>query len=145
MGELSEDAEDLRVGEVSPLRILFTVRIRSYIPIWVALFLMDAMPRLISFGGRCTPSIKKFDKRPVACLMALLSMPSISVSCRSVKTPRCVALYLDLRSYSITGVLYEGFIFRFPRAFASFRTSVVILVRCSRKSRTVLMCTPSIL
>jgi hypothetical protein len=49
---------------------------------------MDARPRPISFGSCCTPSVGKLDRRTVACLMTLLSMPSI---CRSVKTQRCVA------------------------------------------------------
>mgnify|MGYP006195935561 CR=1 FL=1 len=59
----------------------------------------------ISFVGRWTPSVGKLWSMPVARRSALLRMRSISVSCLSVKTPRCVAWYLDLRSCSITRVL----------------------------------------
>ncbi len=44
------------------------------------MYLTEARPRPISFGGCCTPSVKKLDRMPlVACLMALVSMPSISL------------------------------------------------------------------
>ncbi len=72
-------------------------------------------------------------------------MRSISVSCRSVKTPRCVARYLDLRSCSITRVLYGGLRFRLASVLAMSLASLVMCARCSLKSRTVLMWTPSIL
>jgi hypothetical protein len=84
---------------------LFMVLMRCLILIWVALSLTDGSPRPISFIGRWTPSMKKFERRPVANRSARFSMPSISDSWRSLKIPRCVAWYLDLRSCSITRVL----------------------------------------
>jgi len=64
--------------------------------------------------------VVKFERRLVACLGALLSMPSISVSCRSLKTPRCVAWYLDLMNCSITSVLKEGAKFSLGEGFFKF-------------------------
>ncbi len=58
-----------------------------------------------SLSGRWTPSVGKFGRIPMACRMALLSIPYIVVSCLSFKTPRCVAWYFDLSSCSIIAVL----------------------------------------
>ena len=67
-------------------------------------------PRPASFRGVCTPSMGKLDRRPMACLIALLSIPSILVSCTSLNTPRCVACYLDFSSCSIASVLGEDLV-----------------------------------
>ena len=88
---------------------LFIVLMRCSISICVALSLTDGMPRSISLGGLCIPSVGKSERRHVACLRDLFSMPSISVSCRSLKTPRWVAWYLDLRSCTIIRVYGLGF------------------------------------
>ena len=48
----------------------------------------------------------------MACLIALLSIPSMVMSCRSLKIPRWVACYLDFRSFSTTIILYVGLSFR---------------------------------
>ena len=110
-----------------PLSVsLFILFRRCSIPIWVALSLMDGSPRPISLVGLCTPSVGKLWSMPVACLSALLRMRSISVSCGSVKTPRCVAWYLDLRSCSITRVLYGGLRFLLARVLASSLTALVM-------------------
>ena len=90
-----------------PLSVsLSVVRIMCSTP--VALSLICGRPRPSSLSGRCTSSVGKMDNSLVTCLMALLSIPSIMVSCRAMKTPRCVAWYLDLRSCSTTRVLYVG-------------------------------------
>ncbi len=57
---------------------------------------------------------------PIAYLNALFRIPSMVVSCLSLKTPRCVAWYLDLSYCSIAGDLSGGLSFRFARALASF-------------------------
>ncbi len=89
-----------------PLSVsLFMLMRRCSIPIWVALSLMDGSPRPISFVGLWTPSVVKLCIMPVARRSALLRMRSVSVSCKYVKTPRCVAWYLDLSSCYITRVL----------------------------------------
>ena len=75
-----------------PLSVsLFMLLRRCSIPIWVALSRMEGSPRPISFVGLWTPSVGKLWSMPVARRSALLRMRSISVSCLSVKTPRCVA------------------------------------------------------
>ena len=66
------------------------------------------------------PSEGKFGSRPIACLIALLSIPSMVVSCLSLNTPSCVARCLDFRSCSIAKVLSGGLSFRFASALASF-------------------------
>ncbi len=45
---------------------LFMELTRCSIPIWVALSLTDERPMPISFSGRWTPSVGKFERRPVA-------------------------------------------------------------------------------
>ena len=89
-----------------PLSVsLFMLLRRCSIPIWVALSLMEWNPRPISFVGLWTPSVGKLCIMPIASRSDLLRSRSMSVSWRSVKTPRCVAWYLDLRSCSMTRVL----------------------------------------
>ena len=56
---------------------LFIVLTRCSIPICVTLSLADGRPRPISFGSRCTSSVGKLERRPLPCLGALFSMPSI--------------------------------------------------------------------
>ena len=95
-----------------PLSVsLFILQMRCSILIWVALSLIDERPRPISLAGLCTPSVGQLKRRPGACLSAPLSMPSISVSCRSLKTPRYVARYFDLRSCLITSVFSLSSVF----------------------------------
>ncbi len=77
---------------------------RCSIPICVALSLTDGSPRPISFVGLWTPSVGKLRRRPVARQSARLRMRSMSVSWRYVKTPMCVAWYLDLSNCYITKV-----------------------------------------
>ena len=72
------------------------MRVRCSIPIWVALCGISGRTRPASFNGRCTPSVGKSGRRFVACLITLLSMSSMVVSCLSLNTPRYVAWYLDL-------------------------------------------------
>ena len=62
----------------------------------------------------------KLGRRPMACLVDLLGMPSIVVSCLSSNTTRCVAWYLDFISFSTARVLRDGISLRFAKAFASF-------------------------
>ena len=50
---------------------------------------------------------------------ALLSMPSIVVSCRSLNTPRYVAGHLDFSSCSPAGVLRGGLGLSLASAFVS--------------------------
>jgi hypothetical protein len=69
---------------------------------------MGGRPRPASFWGLCTPSIGKLGSRPRACLIALLRIPSMGVSCLSLNTPRYVAWYLDFSSCSIASNLREG-------------------------------------
>ena len=45
-------------------------------------------PRPASLRGFVRLRRKKFGRRPMACLFALLSMPSMVVSCLSLNTPR---------------------------------------------------------
>ncbi len=112
-------------------------------PICVALSLMEGYPRPISLVGLCTPSVGKLCNMLVARRSALLSMRSIYVSCVSVKTPRCVAWYFDLRSCFNMRVLYGGLRLRLVSVLAMSLTSLVMCARCSLKSSIVLMCTPS--
>ena len=106
---------------VNPLSVaLFMTRARCSILICVALSRMGVRPRPASFRGFCTPSVGKFGKRPMACLVALFMIPSLVVSCFSLSTPRCVAWYLDFSSCSIAIDLSGGLSFRFARALASF-------------------------
>jgi hypothetical protein len=81
----------------------------------------------------------------MACLIALLSMPSMVASCLSLNAPRCVAWYLDFSSCYIDSFLRGGLSLRFARALASCLTSLVMWWKCSRKSSMGLMWTPSIL
>jgi hypothetical protein len=74
---------------------VFIVRVRCSTPIWVALSLMEGISRQASISGRWTPSMGKFGRIPIACRMALLSMPYMVVNCRSLKTPRWMAWYFD--------------------------------------------------
>ena len=120
-------------------------RVRCSIPICVALSRMGGRPRPASLRGFCMPSEGKFGSRPIACLIALLRIPSMVVSCLSLNTPRCVAWYLDFSSCSIANDLSGGLIFYFARALASFLTSLVMWRKCSLKSNMGLMWTPSIL
>ena len=96
----------------------------------------------ISLGSCCTHVVGQLDSRPDDCLVTILSIPLMVASCRSLKTSRCVAWYLELRGYPTTCVLYVGLGFLFARALASFRTSLVMCVKCSLKSTTVLMSIP---
>ena len=66
---------------------------------------MGGSPRPASLSGRWTPSVGKLGNSPRDCLIALLSIPSMAVSWRSLKTPRGVAWYFDYRSCSTTRVL----------------------------------------
>jgi len=89
--------------------------------------------------------VGKLGKRPRACLIALLRIPSMVVSCLSLKTPRCVAWYIYFSSSSIATDLRGGLSLRFAWALASFFyvfTSLVIWRKCSRQSSMGLMCTP---
>ena len=106
---------------------------------------MGASPRPAFLRGSWTPSMGKLGSRPIACLMALLSMPSIVVRCRSFKNPRCAAWYFEFRSCSTTSILYVGLIFLLDSTATSFQTSLVMYVWCSLKSSIVLMCISSIL
>jgi hypothetical protein len=89
-------------------------------------------PRLASFRGLCAPSVGKLGRKSRACLIALLRMPSMVVSCLSLNTPRCVAWYLDFSNCSIASDLRGGgggrggLYLRFSRALACFLTSLVI-------------------
>ncbi len=102
---------------------LLMTRVRCSIPICIALSRIGERPRPASFKGRCTPSVKMMGRRPRACRIALLRMPSMVVSCLSMNTPRCVAWYLNFNSCSIASELREGFSLRFAKALASFLTS----------------------
>ena len=66
---------------VNPLSVsLFMTRVRCSIPIYVSLSRMGGRPRSASFRGFCTPSEGKFERRPMACLIALFRIPSMVVS-----------------------------------------------------------------
>ena len=80
----------------------------------------------------------------MVCLIALLRIPSMVVSCVSLKTSKCVAWYLDFSSCSIANDLSGGLSFRFARALTSFLTSLVMWRKCSLKSSIGLMWNPSI-
>ena len=74
---------------VNPLPVsLFMTRVRCSIPICVALSRMGGRQRPASFRIFGTPSDGKFGRRPLACLIALFSIPSMAVSCLSLSTPR---------------------------------------------------------
>ncbi len=112
---------------MNPLSVsLFITRVRCSIPICVALSRMGNRPRPASFRGLCTPSVEKLGRGPRVCLIALLRIPSIVVSCLSLSTPRCVARYFDFSSYSIAINLREGLSLRFTKVLASILTSLVI-------------------
>ena len=111
----------------------------------MALCVSGAYPSPISFVGRCIAFVGKLGVRPSEFLAGVLSILSIVESCVSVKIPRWVAWYLDLRSCSITRVLYGGLRLRLASVLAMVLTSLVICAKCSLKFRTVLMWTPSIL
>jgi hypothetical protein len=104
-----------------PLSVsLFNTRVRCSIPIFVTLSRIGERPRPASFRGICTPSVEKLGRRLIACLIVLLSMPSIVVSFLSLNIPRYVAWYLDLRSCSIAIVFKGGLSLRLARALTSF-------------------------
>ena len=124
---------------------LFMVRMRCTTLIWVALSPIGGSLRPAFLSWRLTPSVRKFGRSPIDCLIALLSMPSMVVSWRSFRTPRWVACYFYFRSCSTTRVLYAGLGFFLESAVASFLTTLVLCVWCSLKSSTMLICTPSIL
>ena len=106
---------------MNPLSVsLFMTRVRCSIPIYLALFRMGDRPRPASFRGLCTPSVGKLVRRPRACLVALLRIPSMVISCLSLQTPRCVAWYLDFSGCSIANYLRGGLSLHFARALASF-------------------------
>ncbi len=65
-------------------------------------------PQAHLFGWSLYPLRGKLCSMLVTRRSALLRMRSISVSCGSVRTPRCVAWYLDLRSCSITRFCMVG-------------------------------------
>jgi len=82
---------------VNPISVsLFMIRVSCSIPICVALFRL--------FQGFRTPSVGKLGRRPRACLIALLRMPSMVVRCLSLNTQRCVAKYFDSNNCSIACV-----------------------------------------
>ena len=99
---------------------VFMTRVRCSNPICVALFLMGGRPRPASLRGFCTPSECKFGRRPIACLIALFTIPSMVVSCLLLNTPRCVAWCLDFSSCYIANDLSGGLSFWFAGALASF-------------------------
>ena len=99
---------------------LFMSRVRCSISICVALSRIGEKPRPASFSKICTPSVGKLGRRPRACLIALLRMSYMVVSCLQLNTPRCVAWYLDFSSYSTVSVLRDGLSLRLARAFLSF-------------------------
>ena len=125
-------------------RILFMTRVRCSIFICVALSRMGDRPRPASFKGLCTSSMGKLERRPRACLIALLRILSMVVRCLSLNTPRCVAWYLDFSSCSKANDLRGGISLRFARALASFEPSLVMRRKCSRESNMELMWTPGI-
>ena len=131
---------------MNPLSVsLLMIRARCSIPICVNIFRIEGRPRPASFIGICTPSLEKLGRRPRACLIALLRMPSMVVSCLLLNTPRCVARYLDFSSCSAEYVLRDELSLRFAMAFAIFLTCLVMWRKCSQKSSMGFMWTPSIL
>ena len=80
----------------------------------------------------------------MTCLIALIVISSMVVSCLSLNTPKYVTWYLDFSSCSIAIDLSVGLRFRFARALASIFTSLVMRRKCSLKSNMGLMWTPSI-
>ena len=124
---------------------LFMTRVRCSIPICVALSRMGDRPRPDYIKGLCTPSVGKIGRRPRTCLVALLRIPSMVVSCLSLNTPRCVAWYLDFSSCSIASHMRGGLSLHFARALPSFLISLLMWWKYSRKSSVGLMWTPSIL
>jgi len=106
---------------------------------------MGERHRPASFRDLCTPSAGKSGRRPRACLIALLRMPSMVVRCLSSITLWCVAGYLIFRNCSTAIDLRGRFSLRFTRALANFLTSLVVWRKCYRKSSMGLMWTPSIL
>ena len=92
-------------------------------PIWLNLPRIGGRPRPAYFSGRCTPSVGKSERRFIACFMALLSMPSMVVSCPSLNIPRCVAWYLDFRSCSTASIFLGGLSLRLARVLASLLPS----------------------
>ena len=102
---------------MNPLSVaLFITRARYLIPICVALSRMGERPRPASFKGLCTPSVGKMGRRHRACLIDLLRMSSMVVSCLSLNTPRRVAWYFYFRNNcSMTIDLRGGLSLRFAR------------------------------
>jgi hypothetical protein len=78
------------------------------------------------------------------CFIALLSVPSTIVNCRSLNTPRSVAWHLDLSSCSTPSVFRDELNLRLARAFASFFIALAMWMKGSQKSSIGLMWTPSI-
>ena len=104
-----------------PLSVsLLITRVRYSMPTCMALSRMGDRPKPASFRGLLTPSDGKLGRRPRACLIALLRISSMVVSCISLNTPRCVAWYLDFSSCSVAIDLRGGLSLRFARALASF-------------------------
>jgi len=107
---------------------------------------MGDKPMPASFRGLCTPSEgNKLGRRSRACLVVLLRIPSMVVSCLSLNTPRYVAWYLDFSSCYIAIDLRGGLSLRFARVLAIYFSSLVIWRKCSRKPSMELNMTPRIL
>ena len=96
------------VGYVSSFYGFFIISMMCSRPIWVTRCRSGAYPRPISTVGLWMASVGKLGRRPIAFLAALLRILSINSSCVSVNIPRCVALYLDFRSWSMTSFSYSG-------------------------------------
>ena len=126
---------------------LFITRVRCSIPVCVALSRMGVKPKPASFRGLCTPSMGKLgrSRSTRACLIAVLRMPSMFVSCLSLNTPRYMAWYVYFNDCSIAIDLRGGLSLRFARALDNYLTSLVLWRKCSWKSSMGLMWTPSIL
>ena len=103
--ELGGDAKGVGICEIFPLLVFVYIANKMFDSHLSGSISHRWVAKAHFFGGRWISSVGKFERRPVAYLRALLSMPSISVSCRSLKISRYVACYLDLRSCSITRVL----------------------------------------
>jgi hypothetical protein len=56
------------------------MRVMCSIPIWLAPSRIGGRPRPASFIGRCPSSVRKLERKPIACRVALLSVPSMVVS-----------------------------------------------------------------
>jgi hypothetical protein len=104
----------MRAWTMYPLFVLLLmVRTRCSTPIRMSLYLIDGRPNPCALSGLCIPSVGKLSNRPMAWRMALFSMMSMAVSCRSLSTRRYVAWYLNFRRCSTARVLYGGLSFLF--------------------------------